>query len=356
MVTKQFNRRRALAALFAAFLTVALTGHALAAYDGSYGDGQKVGSGDYASSTYAITVKDTLYQYVTGKDGNAYYATYDGKAWSDWTGWKSQPAKYKYEPAPVSYKDKGYVTYYGEGGKYYLSAGGGDWTDISGDYTFQYAPYANVYNDELYVYGTASDGYVYWNHYDGSAWSGWGEIGDKTASAYKIYAVDWNGYDNVFWTADDGHVSWNRWDGTKWSGTKQLTDGAAISSPSYAVGYAPEKKLYSYAVTKDGKPAWNVFTEGTGWSGWTPYDGLASKVGYQPSVYVYKDTQHVVYTGTDGHAYYTEYNGKWADWSDIGTNYAYDPYQYEYADGYYITYTGADGSVYERAYKASGGY
>jgi hypothetical protein len=342
--------------VIAAVFVVSMSAPARAA-GGSYGDPTKIGGGTYTASTYAITVKDTLYQYATGKDGTAYYTTYDGKNWADWSAWKSQPAKYQYEPAPVSYKDQAYVVYAGKDDKYYFAGSDGDWTDISGDLTFKYAPYANVYNDTLYIYGVASDGYVYWKDYNGSAWGEWGEIGGKTTSVYKVYAVTANDYDNVFWTSDDGHVYWNRWDGSKWTGTKQLTNGTSIASAPYAVGYSKDKKIYAYASSKDGKPAWNVFTEGKGWTGWTAYDGLSSKVAYQPSVYVYKDVQHVAYTGADGHAYYAEYdNGTWSDWTDIGQNYAYDPYQYEYADNLYLTYTGADDSIYVREYAAGGGY
>jgi hypothetical protein len=340
-----------------AALLGATAGGALA-LDGSYGEAKKVGDGPFASSTYNITVDNTLYQYATGKDGNAYYATYDGKAWSDWTGWEAQPAKYKLDPAPVVYGDQSYVTYYGEDGKYYLSTGGGSWSDISGSHTFKTAPYANVYNDTLYVYGVADDGYVYWADYDGAEWGAWGQISGETTAAYEIYAVDWNGYNNVFWTGDDGHVYWNRWDGSAWSGAKALPNGIAFTSAPYAVGYEADKKLYAYAVTGDGQPAWTAFTEGEGWADWTPYEGLASKVTNQPNAYVVDDVQHVVYTGEDGHAYYTEFDGKApGDWTDLGGNYAWDPYQYEYDGDLYLTYTGENGGVYVKKYDGeTGGY
>ena len=313
----------------AAVLIGTTVGGALA-LDGGYGEGKKVDKGEFFASTYNITVDDTLYQYATGKDGNAYYTTFDGEKWSAWSGWDSQPAKYAYDPAPISYGDKSYVTYYGEDGKYYFSGEGGDWTDISGDYTFKTAPYANVYNNIVYIYGVADNGYVYWKDYNGAEWGEWGEIGGQTTSAYEVYAVDWNGWDNVFWTGDDGHVYWNRWNGSEWSGTKQLANGLAIGSAPYAVGYAPEEKLYAYGASQDGQPAWIVFTEGEGWTGWKPYDGLEAKVYNQPNAYVYDDIQHLVFSGQDGHAYYTEYDGGWWDeWSVLGGYHAYVPYQYE---------------------------
>ena len=272
--------QRSLKGLMAAGLIAALAGASLSsalALDGSYSAGTPIGNGSFASSTYTVVVDDTAYQYATGSDGNAYYTTYDGNQWTAWTGWGTQPASYQYDPAPVAYQNQGYVVYAGDDGKYYASAGGGDWTDISGDYTFKYAPYANVYNDTLYVYGVASDGYVYWKDYNGAAWGEWGEIGGQTTAAYDVYAVDWNGYDNVFWTSNDGHVYWNRWDGSAWSGAKELTNSVAIASAPYAVGYAPEEKLYAYGVSTDGQPAWNVFTEGEGWTGWKPSRGSTSR-------------------------------------------------------------------------------
>jgi len=339
-------------------LTAVLVGTTISgvlAFDGEYGKGSKVGGGDYKASTYAVTADDTLYQYATGTDGSAYYTTYDGEKWAEWSAWESQPSKYTYDPAPVVYADETYVTYRGEDEKYYLSVGGGEWTDISGKWTFKYAPYANVYGEKLYIYGVGNDGYVYWKHYDGAEWSKWAEIGEQTTSAYEVYAVDWNGYDNVFWTSEDGSVYWNRWDGSEWSGTKALSGDYKVQYAPYAVGYAPEKKLYAYAVTEDGAPAWNVFTEGEGWSDWKPYEGLATKVKNQPNAYVYEDVQHLVFTGADDHAYYTEYDGAWSDeWADLGDNYAWDPYQYEYDGGLYLTYTGKNGSVYVKEYEAAG--
>lgn len=352
--------RSVLKRVVTAGLAVALLGTTVSgvlALEGSYGEPKKVGDGAFASSTYNVTVDDTLYQYATGKDGNAYYTTFDGTEWSEWTGWEAQPAKYKADPAPAVYNDASYVTYYGEDGKYYFSGGGGgDWADISGEYTFKAAPYANVYNDKLYIYGVAEDGYVYWIDYNGSEWGTWGEIGGQTTSAYEVHAVDWGGYNNVLWTSDDGNVYWNRWDGTEWTGTKELTNSLALKSAPYAVGYEPEKKLYAYAVSADGQPAWNVFTEGEGWTGWKPYEGLDAKVKNQPNAYVYDDVQHLVFTGDDGHAYYTEYAGEWSDeWADLGDNYAWDPYQYEYAGDLYLTYTGENGNVYNKAYEGAAG-
>jgi len=174
-----------------------------ATFEGGGQIGKDDGYGDYeyalAAPTYAVATEDTLYQYGTGKDGNAYYVTYDGSEWSEWQGYADQPTKYVQDPAPAVYQDTAYVSYLGDDGKYYF-ADGAEWTDISGDYEFEYAPTMNVYGDKLYVYGTATDGNVYWKDYDGSAWGEWGAISDETISAYEVYAVDWDGYNNVFWT------------------------------------------------------------------------------------------------------------------------------------------------------------
>ena len=304
---------------------------------------------EFSAPSYVAPVGDTLYQYATGKDGNAYYTTYDGQDWSAWTGWESQPVKYQYDPAPVAYNDNAYVSYLGEDGKYYFAADG-EWTDISGDYEFTAAPYLNVYGDKLYAYGTASDGYVYWKDYDGTAWGEWGKISGEYTSAYEIYAIDWDGYNNVFWSADDGTVYWNRWDGAAWTGAKALTGDVPIADSVYATGY--DGNLYAFGSTPEWKGAYNVFTPGDGWSGWAEFDG-APEVYYQPAAYTYDDYVHVVYTGKDGHGYYKTYNGtEWSDYQDLGGNYAYEPALYEYADGYYVTYTGEDGYVYYKNYVA----
>src|SRR5262249_55482471 len=74
----------------AAVLLGVAAGGALA--DG-YGKATQIGGNDYsyASSTYTVTYNKDLYQYETGKDGNAYYSYYDGSKWSDWQSYADQP-------------------------------------------------------------------------------------------------------------------------------------------------------------------------------------------------------------------------------------------------------------------------
>ncbi|HEY7032055.1 MAG TPA: hypothetical protein VH482_12030 [Thermomicrobiales bacterium] len=358
--------RRARRGVVVAGMAVALLGVAAGgalASGGTYGKADKVGGGDHEFhySTYAITVGDYVYQYANGKDGWAYYTYYDGNAWSDWISWPDQqPAKVKYDPAPVEYHDNNYVFYTGEDGHiYHLWGEAGvepwNWEDLSGDFAFKYAPYANENGDYLYLYGVSKEGYVYSKQYDGSQWSDWANVSGETYSAYEPYSVEYGGYENVFWTSDDGKVYWNRYDGKKWTGVKELPYADyeyEFKYAPYAVEYAPEKSLYAYAVSKDGEPSWNVF-DGKKWTGWKPYKGLDAKVKYQPNAYVYDDVQHLVFTGADGHAYYTEYAGKWSDdWQDLGANYNYDPYQYSYGDKVYLTYTGKDSYAYYKPYEA----
>ena len=327
-----------------------------ATFEGGGQIGKDDGYGDYeyalAAPTYAVATEDTLYQYGTGKDGNAYYVTYDGSEWSEWQGYADQPTKYVQDPAPAVYQDTAYVSYLGDDGKYYF-ADGAEWTDISGDYTFEYAPTMNVYGEKLYVYGTASDGSVYWKDYDGSAWGEWGAISDETTSAYEVYAVDWDGYNNVLWTDAEGATSWNRWDGTAWTGTKALPGDYEMADAVYAVGY--DDSLYAMGSTKDGKGAYNVFKQEDGWSGWAALDGTP-EVKYQPAVHVYEDALHAVYTGDDGKGYYVSYNADgWTEYTDLGGNYAYETGLYEYGDAYHVTYTGKDGYAYYKEYKAADG-
>jgi len=304
-------------------------------------------------SSYTAEYDDAVYQYASGDDGTAYYTTYDGDEWSGWTGWDSQPAKFAYDPAPVSYEDNSYVYYTGDDGAIYqYDWNAGEWSEVAGDYTFKSAPAAAA-NGAVSVTAYADDGNVYYNSYDGDAWSGWAAVSD-TASYGKAecdpYTVAWGGYENVFWTGDDGNVYWNRYDGSAWNGPKALPGDYTFDYGVYAVGYEEEESLYAYGVTSDGAPAYNVF-DGEAWSGWTNYDVEWTAKG-QPTAYVYDDVQHVVYTGTDGHGYHTTYDGKgWAAWDDLGSNYAYDSSLYEYDDDLYLTYTGEDGSVYYKSWE-----
>jgi hypothetical protein len=329
---------------------------------GTFDGGEKVGKvldyGDYslASSTYAIKVEDSIYQYATGEDGNAYYTYKNGQEWSKWEGWDNQPVKFSGDPAPIAYRDQNYAFYHGVDDHIYHLIWNADGTsyfaDVSGDYTYKSAPYANVWQDQLFLLATGTDGYVWESWYTPEAgWSPWKNISGEYASNYKPYAVAWGEKENVFWTADDGKVYWTRYDGSAWSEAKALPGDYEFGNTPYAVGY--NDKLYAHAVTKDGKGAYNVF-DGESWSGWET-EGVGHKVKDQPSAHVYDDQLHVVYTGENGHAYYSAYDGSsWSEWADLGDNYDYSPYQYEYQDGFYLTYTGEDGYAWYKTYATGG--
>lgn len=318
--------------------------------DGTFGDPKKLDGDGYSeyslkSSTYAVTAGDTLYQYGTGEDGNAYYTTYDGEAWSNWESWGEQPAKYVSDPAPVVYNDKAYSVYKGEDDKYYF--GGDDWTDISGTHTFKWAPWANTYDEKLYAYGTdANDSYVYWVDYDGAEWGKWGNISEEYTSNYSVYAIDWDGYNNVFWTDADGTTYWNRYDGTAWSGAKALPGDYKVKSAVWAHEY--DGDLYAVGTGDKGESLYNVF-DGDGWSGWAALDGdYAAKD--QPAAYVCEDALQIVYTADDGNAYHYSYDGEWSEAQDLGKGYAYDPYLYNYNDGCFLTYTSDNGYAYVKQF------
>jgi hypothetical protein len=337
---------------------------------GEYGEAEKYAAGggyeeyEYAANPYVVYYEDTVYSYATTKDGEAQYYTYDGE-WSEPYTYEDQPVKYQWEPAAVAHGDKQYLFYAGEDGKYYHSNYDGSewsaWEDISGEYTFVAAPYANKYGDDVVsVYGAADDGYVYYSTWADGSWSEWAPVSaDYTSGEYQPYAVDWGGYNNVFWTGDDGYVYWNRYDteAGEWTGEKQLpyaADEYAYKSAPYALGYSVDEKLYAYAVTEDGKPHWNTF-DGDAWSGWAPYESeYGWTAEYQPYAYEYKEVQYIYTTADDGHAYYTTYDGEtWSEWTDLGENYDYDLQSYEYEDAYYLTYTGENGYLYYKEYKAA---
>jgi len=332
---------------------------------GGYSEGYQVDEGGeytFAASPAYASYNDSLYAFATGKDGSGYYATYDGKEWGAWQGYAAQPVKYQYQPTAVAYNDKLYAVYTGTDNHLYTASYDGsswnDWTDFSGDYTYNAPAYTTTYGDNLYVYASTSDNAPYYQSFDGTTWSGWLPYDAAPALYGQPYAVDWGDHENVFYASPEGEVYWTRYDGTNWAPYKALAGDGSYSAV-YAVGYAPEKKLYAYGTGTDGSAAYNVF-DGSGWGGWTKYDG-APEVNYAPTAYVYDDVQYVVYTGKDNHGYQTTYDGSsWSDWEDLGGNYAYEPKQYSYDDSYNLSYTGADGYVYYRTYdgsgEASGGY
>jgi hypothetical protein len=335
----------------------------LAAAQSTFADGTQVGDGSqtFTGGTYALSEDGYIYQYATGADGYAYYTQYDGAYWSGWT--QAGDTAVGWDAAPAYYDGSSHAYYTGTDEYIYQvswdSYGEAQWENVSGDYTFQAAPYATYDADAVYLYGTASDGYVYQKAYDGSAWSDWYAVNEAPAKTdAKPYSVAWDDHENTFWLGDDGYAYWNRYshaDG-EWTGAKQIPSDYTFTCVPYAVGYAPESSLYAYAANADGAPVYNVF-DGSGWSGWAPVDA-GWTAGYQPSVYVYEDAQHVVYVDDSYHAWYTSYgaDGWSADgWSDLGDNYGYDTSQYTYDDTLYLTYTGENGNIYYKSYAADGG-
>jgi hypothetical protein len=233
----------------------------------------------------------------------------------------------------------------------------GQGATLAAGYAYAAPPYAATYRGKLYLYGVAGDGNLYARAYDGNAYGPPQQVnGGERVGAYQPYAVDYGGYANIFYVTQDGKGYWNRYDGTAYTGAKALPGSYTFGYAPYAVGYPADQKLYVYAVSTDGIPYYNVFTPGQGFSGYTAYQTPPpAKVKYQPSAYVYQGAQHVVYTGEDGHAYYTSYqNGEYSGFSDLGANYAYTPIQYEYGGKYYLTYTGQDGYVYYKTYSGGG--
>lgn len=198
---------------------------------GAYERGQEIVGGTeagYSWSTYAVTSDEYVYQYATDSEGTAWYNSYDGSAWAGWES-SDQPAVVSYDPAPIYYQDAPYVFYTGEAGElYYVTgtdSGTPEWTDIADDYAFDSAPAASVYGEQLDLYATADDGYVYTKSYSGGSWSEWASVNDETTkgkAGTEPYAVEWGDYDNVFWTGDDGAVYWNRYDGESWTGATPL--------------------------------------------------------------------------------------------------------------------------------------
>jgi hypothetical protein len=353
--------------LYAAGGSVALaTGFRFATVSGqaTYDDPQQINStsATYEGGTYAVEAEDGyLYQYATSADGYAYYNAYDGQSWQGWTQAGEQTVGW--DPAPVAYDGKSHA-YYTGGDEYlyqlsYDTYGDAQWEDVSGDYTYQAAPYATTYEDSVYLYATATDGYVYHKGYTGGTWGEWQALNEADAPAKtdsKPYSVSWGDHENTFWLGDDGYVYWNRYnyaDGA-WTGAKQIPSDYQIKCVPYAVGYAPEESLYAYSANADGAPIYNVF-DGSGWAGWEPIEASWT-TSYQASAYYYEDYQHVVYVADGGNAYYTQYGADgWSDWQDLGGNYGYDAYQYEYDGDLYLTYTGQDGGIYYKSYAADGG-
>lgn len=333
-----------------------------AAAQSTFADGTQIGDGTetFTGGTYVVAEDGYLYQYATGDDGYAYSNEYDGSEWSGWT--QAGDTTVGWDPAPAYYDGKSHAYYTGTDGYLYQvsydSYGDAQWEDVSGEYTYETAPYATYDDESVYLYGTASDGYVYQKSYSGDSWSEWQAVNDAPAKTdTKPYSVAWGKHENTFWLGDDGYLYWNRYDheAQAWTGAKQIPSDYTFACNAYAVGYAPEESLYAYSADDKGAPVYNVF-DGSGWSGWE-YIEANWTTKTQPSAYTWNDTQHVVYVDDTGHAYHTTYgaDGWSADgWTDLGDNYGYDTCQYTWDDTLYLTYTGENGNIYSKSYTADG--
>lgn len=358
--------RRSFLTIAAGTVATVAAGRSLAvmAFDGAYEEGKPI-EGDYTftNGTYVTHGEDALYQYATGADGYAYYNEYKDGAWAGWM--SAGETEVGWDPAPVSYEGKPQAYYTGKDGYIYQvgwdTYGDPEWTDVSGGYTFEASPYATTQNGSIHLYGTSTDGYVYHKAYADGAWGEWYALNDAeypVKTDAKPYSVGWADHENTFWVGADDKVYWNRYsyaDGT-WDEPKEIPADYGFKSTPYAVGYAPEEKLYAFSADVDGKPTWNTFVTGDGWSGWEPYEAEWA-TDYQPNAYVANDSLHLVYTSDDYHAYYTQYgaDGWEGEWVDLGDNYGYDAYQYTWNDGLYLTYTGENGGIYYREYAFDGG-
>lgn len=359
------SRRSFLTIAAGTFATVA-AGRSMAvmAFDGAYQQGKPI-EGDYTftNGTYVAYGTDSLYQYATGTDGYAYYNKNQGGSWDGWT--SAGETAVGWDPAPVTYEGKPQAYYTGKDNYIYQvgwdSYGDPEWTDVSGGYTFEASPYASTHEGAIHLYGTSTDGYVYHKTYSDGAWNEWYPLNDAEYPAKtdcKPYSVHWGDHENTFWVGADDKVYWNRYSYTDgaWAGPKEIEADYGFQCTPYAVGYAPEEKLYAFSADYEGKPTWNTFVSGEGWSGWAPYEAQWAAKS-QPNAYVAEEAIHVAYVADDGHGYYTQYgtDGWEGEWADLGDNYGYEAYQYSWNDGLYLTYTGENGGIYYKEYAFDGG-
>ena len=332
-------RRGAIALALGAAVTLGGVLGALAA-DGTFEEGGQVKSDgyeeyEYAAAPYEVEYDGNAYTYGTGKDGKGSYVTYDGC--------RVERLLHLGRPA----------------GQVPVAADGSDlrWVAVRrlqrrrqqvlpellrrrrvgrlGRHLrrvqVRVRPVRQRLRRQLYVYGTATDGYVYYKQYDGSEWTSW-EHGQRRIRRPKATSLrgEWDGYKNVFWTARTARSTGTATTATEWTGAKALPGDCEFRYAPYAVEYDGESLRLR---PEQGRQAGLEQLRRRGLDGWpSPTKVPTAKVKYQPNAYVYEDEQHVVYTGDDGHAYYAAYDGQWSDWQDLGDNYAYDPYPYEYGD------------------------
>ena len=193
-----------------------------------------------------------------------------------------------------------YQTWNGSAWSGWLSLGG----IISSDIT------ATSSGRNITIFVNGLDHAEYYQVWDGNAWSGWKGMGGLITSNPE--SVSSAGGQYVFVRGGDNAVWYQKWDGSTWSGWQSL--GGVISSDITATSSGSNITVFVNGIDNaEYYNAWN----GTAWSDWQYLGGIITS--NPESVTSAGETYVFVRGGGDNAVYYQKWDGNtWSGWLNLG--------------------------------------
>lgn len=229
--------------------------------------------------------------------------------------------------------------------------------DPYASYTYTSAPAYAVYNNTLYLYGTAEDGKGYYTTYDGTSWSAYTSWQDQpTNYKWDPVSVEYAGTQYVYYTGEDNRYYQQSYDGQAWSGWNDTSGQYTFQQAPYANVH--NNTLYLYGVATDGNVYGKSF-DGTTWTEWAPVNDTYAAGAYQPYAVSWNNYENVFWVGQDGKAYWNRYDGtSWTGAKELtgDDTYAATPYATGYDGKLYAYATTADGAPYYNTFTEGQGW
>jgi len=169
---------------------------------------------------------------------------------------------------------------------------------------------------DIFVKGT--DGQLWHKWWDGAAWRAWEPLGGALASGPAVSS--WGpGRLDVFARGTDNQL-WHKWfDGAGWHNWEPL--GGVLTSDPTAAAWGPNR-IDVFGRGTD-NALWHKWWDGARWNGWERLGGgLSSGAGAATCASGHLD---VFALGTDSSLYQIGFNGAWNQWQRLGGQWTSDP-------------------------------
>ena len=175
------------------------------------------------------------------------------------------------------------------------------------------------------IFVTGDDHNVWENHWiSGTGWSGYNSLGQPTGTRLGVIgapgaASRMDDSTDVFARASDGNIYQDTWNGTAWAGWSILgaTPVGNASNPAAATWSSTNLQVYERG--RDGN-IYQIIWNGSTWGSWTSL-GAPTPGGVADPTAVSRTSNYVdLFTrATDGNIYQKTWNGStWSGWTSLG--------------------------------------